>query len=485
MSNEHHVKKSGSSLSIAHCPLFIDHCALLIGSENCLTDVTETTAFSTDHSAFACCPAIVLRPTAVRQIPELLKLCRDWQIPVTVRAAGTGTTGGAVPLKNGALLDLSQIPPDIKMDPAGRLAWVSPTVLNESLKSIAATFGLYYPPDPASQKISTLGGNVAENAGGLHCVKYGVTRDFVAGLEFVTMSGDCIQTGVLTATDDEIDLTPLLISSEGTLGVITRLALRLIPLPKANALTLAGFTTIDAAAQTVSRIIAAQMQPAALELLDTNSLAALQAHNKEQAAWLPPNLNALLLIEIDGDTAAEIAHQQRQIRQILDHTAPVYQRQAVEPDECRILWDLRRALSPALKTLAPTKINEDVVVPRRHIPALLIEIARIATEFNVLIANFGHAGDGNIHVNVMTNAANPQDYARAGQAVDAIFKNVIALDGAISGEHGIGLAKKKWLPLQLTPAQIALQKRIKSAFDPADLLNPDKIFGQWAMGNEQ
>ena len=444
----------------------------IVGERNCTVGKEALTEFSTDTSRFTQAPVIVARPGNTQEIAEIVRFCRREGLPIVARGAGTGTTGGAVPCNNGVVMDLSRLNRILDIDPRRRIAVVEPAVLNDDLRRAAEKSNLTYPPDPASSDKSTLGGNVAENAGGLHCVKYGVTRDFLLGSEVMTMAGEIIRTGELHAgrQDIDIDLTPLWSASEGTLVVFTKLALKLIPCVSQFVLLLVRFGSLEQAAETVSDIIRARVMPSALEFMDEGTLDALSSYTGEPRR---SDVGALLLIELDGAYERQVAEQKREVIEICKRQRSISIESATDPAQQEKLWRARRNVSPSLKAIAPIKINEDVVTPRSKIPELVNRIKEIGSFYQLRIVTFGHAGDGNVHVNIMIQES---EYSRAKKAADQIFQAAIDLNGVISGEHGIGLAKKnRWMQDQSEPV-LTLHRNIKQALDPDWLLNPGKIF---------
>lgn len=447
----------------------------IVGNAHVLsTSPEQRITYGSDNSRYKGTPDRVVLPGSAKEVAAVLGLCHTAAVPVFTRGAGTGTTGGAIPTGPGLVLDLSRLNRILGLDPVRRVAVVEPMVINDDLRQAARPYGLTYPPDPASLTTSSLGGNVAENAGGLHCVKYGVTRDFVLGLEIVTADGDIVRTGYFGPSGDSmIDLTPLLVSSEGTLAVMTRLALRLSPIIPFRAVVQVQFASLSQATRTVSAIIRAGLVPSTLEFMDAATLDAIYAHMGGQRS---PDVNAVLLIEVDGEYEAAVARQLERVQMICREHGAIAIEPAHTAAEQERLWELRRNVSPALKAIAPTKINEDVVVPRSRIPDLVERVTAIAAHFQLKIVCFGHAGDGNVHVNIMTDDRDTAEFARAEQAVDAVFQATLELGGVISGEHGIGLAKKEWFPRQQPPSVVGLHRRLKRAFDPDNVMNPGKIF---------
>jgi glycolate oxidase len=360
----------------------------------------------------------------------------------------------------------------IEIDTDNLFAEVEPGVITAALQTAVEKHGLFYPPDPASLKFSTLGGNVAECAGGPRCVKYGVTKDYVLGLEVVLPSGDIVQTGAKTMKSVAgYDLTSLLVGSEGTLGIITRIYLKLLPMPEARRTMQAIFPSMDAAAKTVSEIIRAKIIPSTLEFIDQAAIRCVEDYLK---AGLPVHAEAILIIEVDGDCEVVDKYAVK-IEQICMQGGAEKVKIAQTAQEADELWKVRRSISASLLKLNPHKINEDITVPRSRVPDIIKTIREIAQRYNLINVNFGHAGDGNIHTNFMINRDDHDELERAEKAVSEIFCATVAYGGTISGEHGIGIAKAPYLPLEVGEKGIEIIKRIKRAFDPNNILNPGKI----------
>jgi glycolate oxidase len=363
----------------------------------------------------------------------------------------------------------------LEIDESNLVAVVQPHVITGDLQDAVEKLGLYYPPDPASLRRSTIGGNVAECAGGPRAFKYGTTKRYVLGLEAVLPTGEVIHTGGKTVKNVVgYDLTQLLVGSEGTLAITTAIILRLIPKPPAYATLRATFPSVAAAAAAVSNIVRLRVVPAALELIDGDSLEAV-ARNLDDRSLAPEGTAALLLIEVDG-VAQAIAEESTLVEQACAEAGAIEVLRARDEDERQELWRVRRELSLSLKMVASLKFNHDVVVPKGRIPELFALVARIKKEYRLRIPCFGHAGDGNIHVNLMVDADDAEEIARAHVAENVLFAGVVALEGSISGEHGIGFSKAPFLTLELSEEEIALMKRVKGAFDPDGILNPGKIF---------
>jgi glycolate oxidase len=395
-------------------------------------------------------------------------------VPLVVRGAGTGYTGGAVPTRGGVLLSMERLNRILEIDELNLLAVVEPNVINGDLQRAVEKVGLFFPPDPASLNQSSIGGNVAECAGGPRAFKYGTTKRYILAMEAVLPTGEIIRTGSKAVKNVVgYDLTQLLVGSEGTLAIITKITVRLMPKPAANATMLATFGGIRAAVDAVSELIRRRVVPAAVELIDRDSLDAVQG--KLSPDLVPPGTEAALIVEVDGTLTGVEEDLDRAIDACRRVGAKTISRASDEAERDAI-WSVRREMSLALRATGLLKVNHDVVVPRGRVPELFDVIAEMKRTYHLRIASFGHAGDGNIHVNLMLKPGDADERARAKQAEHFLFTRVIALEGSISGEHGIGFAKAPYLPLELSADEIALMKRLKAAFDPNGILNPGKIF---------
>jgi glycolate oxidase len=371
------------------------------------------------------------------------------------------------------ILNLSTLNKIRSIDTAAGVAVVEPGVVNLKLQEELAKAGFFYPPDPASLKFSTLGGNVAECAGGPRCVKYGVTKDYILGLEVITPTGDIITTGGPTMKGVVgYDLTKLLCGSEGTLGIISKIVVKLLPLPEGKKTMLVMFDSIDGAAQAVSAIIRHKIIPTTLEFMDGRTIDCVR-----QATGLdvPLAARALLIIEVDGDRDL-LDKQANKIAEIIRPLGVVETRIATTPAESEALWQIRRSVSASLRKVNPDKFNEDICVPRSKLPEMIRKIDTIAEKFSLPIVNFGHAGDGNIHVNIMIDKKVPGELEKAHAAIEEVFKGALELGGTMSGEHGVGIAKAPYIPLEITPQTALYMKTLKKAHDPHNILNPGKIF---------
>ena len=400
-------------------------------------------------------------PDGAEQVSAIMRLCGAHGVPLVPRGGGTGYTGGAVPTHGGVVLSLERMNRILELDEENLVVVVEPNVITGTIQDAVEKVGLFYPPDPASLRTSVIGGNVAECAGGPRAFKYGTTKQFVLGLQAVLPNGDIVETGGKVVKNVVgYDLTHLLVGSEGTLAVITRIILRLVPKPPVQSTLRATFRTIEDAVQAVSNVIKARVVPAAVELIDGDSLEAV-AKYLDVRSLAPDGTGALLLLEVDGLAEAVTEEATRCERACRDAGATEILR-ARDEAERQEIWRVRRELSPALKTITPIKFNHDVVVPKGRIPQLFELVGRIKQEYRLRIPCFGHAGDGNIHVNIMVTPGDDDEMRRAHEAERVLFEGVVALEGSISGEHGIGFAKAKYLPLELDPQTIALMKRVKA-----------------------
>ncbi len=419
-------------------------------------------------------PDVVVLPGSTAEVSHVASLCTRYLVPLVVRGGGTGYTGGAVPVEGGVLLSLERMNRILEIDQDNLLAIVEPNVVTGDLQDAVEAVGLFYPPDPSSLRESAIGGNVAECAGGPRAFKYGTTKRYVLGLEAVLPNGEVIRTGSKTVKNVVgYDLTQLLVGSEGTLAILTRIILRLVPKPPVQRALRATFASVSEAGRAVGAVIKSRVVPASLELVDADSLIAVGRHLKTSLA--PEGTGALLIIEVDG-FAASVDEEIELVAAACARAGATEILRANSEEERHEIWRVRRELSPALRGSAPLKINHDVVVPRGRIPALFELVAALRVEFDLTVACFGHAGDGNIHVNFMLDPQQGTSLARARQAERKLFEGVVALEGSISGEHGIGFSKARYLGIELSPAEIAVMKRIKHAFDPHGILNPGKIF---------
>jgi glycolate dehydrogenase FAD-linked subunit len=446
----------------------------VVGPEYIRTDAGSLHQYGQDALEIGHQPDLVVIPAATREVAAVARLCHEHRTPLTVRGAGTGYTGGAVPTRGGVVLSLERLNRILDIDETNLLAVVEPGVVTAELQRAVEEVGLFYPPDPASLEMSTIGGNVAECAGGPRGFKYGTTRRYVLGLEAVLSDGTVIVTGSKTVKNVVgYDLTQVLVGSEGTLAIITKITLRLVPKPPARATLMALFGDIPAAVDAVSTLIRRRVVPATIELIDAASIEAARTYLGRELA--PSGTGAMLIVEADGTEAA--VKEEIEIVELACRDLGATQiTQAADDQERERLWTARRLISLALRATGLLKINHDVVVPRGRVAELFNVIQEIRDRFRLHVVAFGHAGDGNIHVNLMVARQDAEERARAKQAERFLFERVVSLEGSISGEHGIGFAKAPYLGIELTPETITLMKRVKAAFDPEGILNPGKIF---------
>ena len=455
-------------------PPFLSGLRDAVGRGCVLEDERVRSAYAADALGQSHLPDLVVVPSTAAEISSIARLCTGHRVPLVVRGAGTGYTGGAVPTRGGVVLSLERMNRILEIDETNLLAVVEPNVVNGDLQRAVERVGLFYPPDPASLETSSIGGNVAECAGGPRAFKYGTTKRYVLALEAVLPTGEIVHTGSKAVKNVVgYDLTQLLVGSEGTLAIITRVTLRLIPRPAARATLAAAFAGVQDAVDAVSGLIASRVVPAAIELVDGASLRAVETHIGR--AVVPPGSAALAIVECDGPASA-VDEEMVLVRSACRDAQATEVRVAASERERDELWEVRRQLSLALRATGLLKINHDVVVPRGRVAQLIDAVGEIARAYRLQVASFGHAGDGNIHVNLMVNRGDLDEMKRAREAERELFVRVIAMEGSISGEHGIGFAKAPYLPLELSAEEIALMKRVKAAFDPAGILNPGKIF---------
>ena len=449
----------------------------IVGAEHIRADEESRIKYGTDALKRGRAADLVVLPGTTREVASVVRACVDHNIPMVPRGAGTGYTGGAVPTSGGVVISLERMNRILEIDEANLVAIVEPNVVTGDLQDAVEKVGLFYPPDPASLRQSVIGGNVAECAGGPRAFKYGTTKQYVLGLEVVLPTGDVVETGGKVVKNVVgYDLTHLLVGSEGTLAIITKIILRLIPKPPVQQTLRATFATVDAAVDGVAAIVRARVVPAAVELIDGQSLEAV-ARYLQVRSLAPEGTAAILLIEVDGAPAA-VDDEAARVQDALRNAGATEILRAKTADERHELWRVRRELSLSLKMVAGLKFNHDVVVPKGRIPQLFALVKRIESEFQLRIPCFGHAGDGNIHVNIMVDPNDADEIRRAHEAEHVLFSGVVALEGSISGEHGIGFAKAPFIGLELSDQEIALMKRVKAAFDPHNLLNPGKMFPQ-------
>ncbi len=450
----------------------------LVGEENVLAGDVDRFVYSYDASFMPLLPAhkpdLVVRPRTVEEVAALMAIAYEYAIPVTPRGAASGRTGGSVPLQGGISLALDGMTRILELDERNMTVTAEAGVRTFDLYNHCASRGLFYPPDPASWKFSTIGGNVAENAGGMRAVKYGVTTDYVMGLEVVLADGTVLQTGGKAVKNvTGYDLKSLFTGSEGTLGVITKALLKLLPMPKRRNTIQIMFRSLDEGCTTIHRMLQAGLVPAAAEIMDDVCLKAVARHCQVD---LVPASEACIIIEIDGESDAALDTQARGIEAVAKECGALEFRLASSPQEADALWALRRGLSSAVAALAPNRLGEDISVPRDAFPEVVRRIRSISEKFQLPIAVYGHAGDGNLHPSVLCDLSNPEEAKRVHQAVDEIFAAALAVGGTLSGEHGIGITKQPYLSQALGAAGVKTLQAIKQALDPKGILNPGKIW---------
>ncbi|GLI35650.1 FAD-binding oxidoreductase [Desulforhabdus amnigena] len=448
----------------------------ILGKEKVFLDETDRHTYSYDAAVLEpVLPSVVLRPTSSEELGRLVRICNENSIPLTVRGAGTNLSGGTIPKKGGAVVLTNALNKILEINTEDLYAIVQPGVVTAKFAAAVEAKGLFYPPDPGSQAVSTLGGNVAENAGGLRGLKYGVTRDYVMGLEFFDVNGEIVKTGSRTVKCvTGYNLAALMVGSEGTLGVFDKIILKLIPMPTGRKAMMAIFDNVIKASETVAAIIAHRIVPATLEFMDNFTIRTVEDYSR---VGLPTDAAALLLIEVDGHPA-QVEEDAAKVESICREMGAMKIRVAQDAAERDKVWEARRAALSALAKLKPTVVLEDATVPRSKIPAMIQALEEISRRFNLTIGTFGHAGDGNLHPTILTDKRNKEEWHRVEAAIDAIFDKALGLGGTLSGEHGIGMAKSRYLEKETSKGTILFSRRIKAALDPKGILNPGKIIGE-------
>ena len=452
----------------------IDEFASIVSRENVITDQTSLLAYSYNATPLQQqMPAAVIAPRSTEEVSEIVKICHREKIPIIARGSGTNLSGGTTPIDRSIIIVFKHMNKILEIDEENLTLTTQPGVYTKDIFDASVSVGLFYPPDPGSMHVSQIGGNLSENSGGLRGLKYGVTRDYVLGLTVVLPNGDIIKTGGKLAKDVAgYDLTSLLVGSEGTLGIITEAILKLIPKPETKKTMLALFDDLEAAAQTVSDIIAAKITPATLEFLDQ---ATVQVVEDYVNIGLPVDARVVLLIEQDG-TEKIVNQDIEKISKICKTNGAFKIDIAKTIEEGEALLEARRAAVPALSRLKPTTFLEDATVPRSKLAEMVKAIEHIAEKYDVTICTFGHAGDGNLHPTCPTDARDEEEMARVKQAFEEIFEKAVALGGTITGEHGIGTSKLPYLHLKVGEEGISAMRSIKQALDPNNIMNPGKIF---------
>ncbi len=450
---------------------FLQQLEQIVPQDQLLTDPAECLTYGYDNSRRQAQPIAVVFPDTEAQVQAIVQCCNRHKIPLVARGRGTGTTGATVPIHHELVVSFERMNRIIHIDPDNRSMTVEPGATNLEVQQCAAQHGFFWAPDPTSAAFCTVGGNLAYNSAGPRAVKYGTCRENTLGLRAVTGNGDIIQCGVHTTKGVVgYDLTRLIIGSEGNLALITQATLKLLPKPEARHTLKASYESIDAAARAVSQIMAQPVTPCALEFMDGNALNMVRDYSQ---ADLPENAGAMLMIEVDGspDTIQRDTDRVVAASKVSGH---IRTETAKTDEEITALWQTRKALSPCLRKIAPKKINEDVVVPVSRIPELINGLDALSQQYNIPIINFGHAGNGNIHVNLLVNPENTSEMASASKCLNAVFDLVLKLEGSLSGEHGVGIEKRDYINKEVGQTELRLMHNIKSVFDRNHILNPEK-----------
>ncbi len=454
----------------------IDALKKIVGEDNVMTSTEDLFSYSYDATpGHAHMPDAVVTPANTNEVSQIMKLANDNKIPVYPRGSGTNLSAGCVPTKGGIVLLMTRFNKIINIDLENLVVTAEPGVIVADLNSAVAASGLIYPPDPGTVATATLGGTIAENAGGLRGLKYGVSKHYVMGLEVVLANGDIMNTGGKNVKDvSGYDMTKLFTGSEGTLCIITKVIAKLVPAPEAKKAMMAIFNDLDDAGKAVSGIIAAKIIPATLEIMDNATIRTVEDYMK---IGLPLNAQAILLIEVDGNPTV-VEQEASKVMTVLKSNNASTVQIAKDDAERDKLWAARRAALPALAKLRPTTYVEDATVPRNKVPNFLRSVSEISKKHNVTIGTFGHAGDGNMHPTIVCDIRDQVEMKRVYLAMDEMFKTAIELGGTLSGEHGIGLGKLPWMENQHGPVSMGVMKSIKRALDPNLILNPGKLIGE-------
>ena len=445
----------------------------IAGRDKVITDIEDKICFGFDSTRLQYLPDVIVKVKDSRQISSILKFANEYKIPVTPRGAATGLSGGCLAVNGGILLVLLEMNRIYEVNPIDLLVEVEAGAITVDVDKAASKYKLFYPPDPGSIKTSTIGGNIAENAGGLRGLKYGVTKDYVNSMEVVLPTGEIINIGTRTVKSvTGYNLVDLMVGSEGTLGVVTKATLGLLPVPPARASLLALFNNLTEAAKTVRDIVAEGVITATLELVDNVTINAIEDYLK---IGLDRNVGAMLLIEVDGqqgsvDIEAEV------IKKVCAQNNALSCKLAASEKERDVLWSARRAALSSLARIKPSTILEDATVPRSRIVELVEAVNNIAKKYDIMIGTFGHAGDGNLHPTILTDLRDKEEEKKVDKVIEEIFIETVKLDGTLSGEHGIGLTKARFLKLEISDEVYKLMKKIKQALDPNNILNPGKLF---------
>lgn len=446
----------------------------IVPSHRILMKKADLYSYSFDASFGEYLPDIVLQPQQLEEISNIIILANRYKIPIYPRGSATSLSGGSLPTEGGIVLDMSQYPKSITIDKENMLAIVTPSVITSDIHNEAEEYGLFYPPDPSSSNISTIGGNILENSSGPKGLKYGTTKEYVIGLQLVTPTGEIVQTGGKTVKNvTGFDLTRLIVGSEGLLGVVTEITLRLIPKPSYKMTLLASFDSVIDSGKAITGILSAGILPAAMELMDKYCIEAVEHY---RPSGLPLDADAIVIIEVDGHEDA-VKDEILKCSAICEQYPGAKVTVAKLEDERKKIWEARKIVSPAITQLGPTKISEDATVPRSKIPEMIEKLHNIRNKYKLNLVVFGHAGDGNLHPNIITDKRNTSEMKKVERAIEEIFKAAIDLGGTLSGEHGIGILKAPYMEYELDYT-LELMKKIKAAWDPNNILNPGKMFSK-------
>lgn len=444
-------------------------------SSRILTEVADRHSYAFDASFGHYLPDMVVQPLHREEVVGLVMLANQYKVPLYPRGQGSCLSGGPLPVEGGIVVDLSKWNQKLEIDSENLIAVVSPGVLTLDIQKAALEHGFFYPPDPSSARVSTIGGNIAENSGGPRGLKYGVTGDYVLGLEVVTPEGKVIRVGGKTIKNvTGYNLTKLIVGSEGTLGIVTEITLRLVPKPEATVSLMAIFDSFVHSGKSISKILSSGILPAAMEIMDKSCIRAVENY---KPSGFPTDAEAILLVELDGHPAA-IEDEIQKVQKICEELQARYVKVAHTPEEAQKLWEARKLISPAIAKIKPTKISEDATVPRSQIPAMFERLMQIRDKYNLNLVVFGHAGDGNLHPNILTDKRDTEEMKRVEDAVTEIFEAAVELGGTLSGEHGIGTMKAPYMEMELGLETLDMMKRVKEAWDPNHIMNPGKIFPQ-------
>jgi glycolate oxidase len=468
-----HFNANPRTTTNASKPEVLERLKQIVGVENVLVEPDKVEPYGADAVKEKFPPEAVVFPESTAEMVQILKLANEYLFPVTARGGGVGYTGGAVPVDGGIVIGTDRMNKVIEVNADDLYVICQPGLTTFALQQAVEKYGLLFPPDPASYKDSYIGGNIAENAGGMRTPKYGVTKHSVLGLEVVTATGEIIRTGGRTVKNVVgFDLTGLMCGSEGLLGIITEATLKLLPMPEATSTVRASFKSMEAACQVLTRFTPEGLLPMAMEVVDKYCIKAIE---ENFAFGLSADANAILIVAVDG-FKDEVERNAQTIERILQENGGFDILRSKNKEEEDKLWDVRRAISPSLMKYGTLKLNEDVVVPRSKVPELISRIEDIGRAHSTFVANFGHAGDGNIHVNFLCNRDDAESIQRARECVRETFALSVELGGSISGEHGIGYVKAQYLDMAIDAPTLEIMKNIKKVFDPNGILNPGKMF---------